>query len=390
MMTRAYNREILHRYLEGADVAVVEGVMGLFDGHSGRDEAGSTAQMAKWLDLPLILVVDARAMGRSAAATVLGYQSFDAELSLAGVIFNRVGSQRHEEMLREAAADALPIPVFGTLPRDGAIEIPSRHLGLVTDEDFGMKDAFVDRLALWIEDHMDLGGLLDSLDDRGFRPIPGSTAAKGDVTIGIAVDEAFSFYYPENLRLLEEAGAELVPFSPLRARKLPGGIRGLIFGGGYPELHCRKLSENRSLLEEIREFGLQGGPVYGECGGFMFLMKEITDLDGFTHPMAGLLPMAARMEPGLKALGYREIRTRRSSLLGPTGTRVRGHEFHYSGIENRGPMPERIYFMTDRKQASRGEEGFLSKNVLGSYVHLHWGSNPEVAGHFVDFCRKRG
>ena len=208
--------------------------------------------------------------------------------------------------------------------------------------------------------------------------------------IGIARDEAFCFYYPESLRMLEEAGAELIPFSPLGSRHLPDGIKGLILGGGYPELHCEMLSQNQELLAEIREFALSGRPIYAECGGFMFLMKEIQDLKGQTFPMVGIFPMRAKMEPRLKALGYREIITQKESSLGPADTKVRGHEFHYSMIKETEIDVEYIYEMTDRKADSSGEEGFVWNRVLGSYVHLHWGSNPEVAENFVDYCRRYG
>ena len=395
MMSREYNLNILTRYSRDADVAVVEGVMGLFDGFSGSDESGSTAQMAKWLDLPVILVIDARSMARSAAALALGFSSFDADLPLGGIIFNRVGSRAHTEMIADAMSSVPDIPVLGYLPRDETLEIPSRHLGLVTDEDFRADKGRIERLGRWIEDNMTLnraimplgkikgqGSKVNSLDSHNKR---GST-----VKIGIARDEAFCFYYPENLMLLEEAGAELIPFSPLRARRLPDGLKGIILGGGYPELHCEMLSQNRELLGEIKEFGLGGRPIYAECGGFMFLTREILDLKGQAFPMVGIFPVKAKMEHRLKALGYREVLTRKKSILGPADTKLRGHEFHYSQIQDMETTLDCIYSMTDRKAVSSGEEGFIQNRVLGSYVHLHWGSNPEVANNFVEYCRRYG
>jgi cobyrinic acid a,c-diamide synthase len=208
------------------------------------------------------------------------------------------------------------------------------------------------------------------------------------IRIGIAKDEAFSFYYLENLRLLGEAGGALVPFSPLRDRSLPEDIKGMILGGGYPELHCEALSENRSLLSAIRDFGLNGGSIYAECGGFMFLAKEIRDLGGRAYPMVGIFSWAVEMESHLRALGYRRIVTHRDSPLGPKGTEVRGHEFHYSRIRQAETSPETVYAMKGRKAEMKGEEGFLRMNVLGSYVHLHWGSNPEIARNFVEYCKR--
>jgi cobyrinic acid a,c-diamide synthase len=389
MLERARNLEIFARYGEGADAAVVEGVMGLFDGFSGKDEAGSTALMAKWLGLPALLVIDARSMARSAAAMALGYARFDPGLSLGGVIFNRVGSPGHGEMLREAVASVpgLP-PVLGCLPRDEGLEIPSRHLGLMTDEDFGLKEEQAGRLARWIEGSLDLDRFLSSLGGVQIPSLPQHPPGKPHTRIGIALDEAFCFYYAENLRLLREAGAELVPFSPIRSRKLPDNIQGLVLGGGYPELHCKALSHNLEMLSSIRAFAGGGGPIYGECGGFMYLMREIVDLEGKTHPMARVFPWRARMEASLSSLGYREIVTRKDSPLGPAGTRVRGHEFHYSRMEGSDEHVERVYTLSDRKGAGQGEEGFLRGGVLGSYVHLHWGSNPDAARHFVEYCRR--
>jgi cobyrinic acid a,c-diamide synthase len=369
-------------------VALVEGLLGRVAGFWGIVEAGSTALMAKDLGLPVFLVIDARSMARSAAAIALGFARFDPDLSLKGVIFNHVGATGHEDMLREAVASVpgLP-PVVGCLPRDEGLEIPSRHLGLVTDEEFGLKEDHIEQIVRWIEENLDLDRLLSSLERIEIRPVTRAPLGSPVTRIGIAMDEAFCFYYAENLRLLRESGAELVPFSPLRSKRIPDDIQGLFLGGGYPELHCKALSENREMLTSIREFGLGSGPVYAECGGFMVLMKEITDLEGRCYPMAGVFPMAARMESRLHSLGYREIVTRKDSPLGPAGTRVRGHEFHYSRMEKAGESTERIYTLTDRKESGRGEEGFLRERVLGSYVHLHWGSNPDVARHFVDYCR---
>ena len=399
MMTPEYNRQILARYSREADWAIVEGVMGIFDGFSGRDETGSTAQMAKWLNLPTIIVIDARSMARSAAAVALGFSMFDPELPLKGIIFNRVGSKKHAQMINDAVSFLPDLPVLGYLPREKGLEIPSRHLGLVTDEDFSADKNHIERLANWIEDNIEIEKLLKNKEPR-FPCIINVIENKGPhqrkIRIGIARDEAFCFYYPENLRLLKEAGAELIPFSPLRDNRLPEGIKGLILGGGYPELHCKALSRNRELTGEIKEFGMSGRPVYAECGGFMYLVKEICDLKGDSYPMVGIFPMKAEMVTGLHALGYREIITRKQSMLGPAGTKIRGHEFHYSRIKpaqgdaKRAGFYDFLYSMIDRMAVHNTKEGFIRENVLGSYIHLHLGSNPEVAVDFVDFCRRHG
>lgn len=390
VMDRRKNREIFYRGMVDADAIVVEGVMGLFDGFGGSDESGSTAQMAKWLDLPVILVIDARSMARSAGAVALGFLRFDPDLSIGGIIFNRVGSENHAQILEAAVSSITDLPVFGYLPRSEALEMPSRHLGLVTDEDLIRNDDHSERLARWIESNVDLDGMLALHETRnpgtGMKEVP----VEPDVRIGIARDAAFCFYYAENLRLLQQAGARLIPFSPLDSKTLPEGIDGLILGGGYPELNCRALSENRHMLNAIREFGLRGKPIYAECGGFMYLTKEIEDLDGEVFPMVGLFSMKAKMEHRLRSLGYREVEILEESILGPAGLRVRGHEFHYSHMQNVAAGQRCIYRLTDRKAASGTREGFVRKRILGSYVHLHWGSNPHAANNFVNCCRCHG
>lgn len=386
MMPREFNRSLFFQGLWGADVGVIEGVMGVFDGVSGTDETGSTAQMAKELGVPVLLVVDARSMARSAAAVALGFAGFDVNLSLAGVAFNRVGSPAHARMLEEAMENIPGLPVLGCLPRDRELEIPSRHLGLVTAEDHVLDETLVDRLASWAEAHLDLDRLLHAAPR--FRVVPPieKDPGKNRTRIGIAQDEAFCFYYAENLRLLEAEGAELVPFSPLRDRDLPEDIDGLYFGGGYPELHCEALSANRAMKKAVRSFAQPGGIVYAECGGFMYLMRTIVDLEGRAHRMAGVFPFEAVMEPRLRSLGYREITTRRDSLLGPAETVVRGHEFHYSRMSGEVEDSEKIYAVTGRLSGESATEGFAAGGVLGSYIHLHWGSNPGAARAFVDAC----
>ncbi|MGD8388319.1 MAG: cobyrinate a,c-diamide synthase [Desulfobacteraceae bacterium] len=389
MMDRASNHALFTRGLQGAGAAVVEGVMGLFDGFSGNDESGSTAQMAKWLGTPVLLVVDARSMARSAAAVALGFSRFDAHLPLAGVVFNRVASQGHARMLTEAMGSVPDVMLLGCLPREEGLEIPSRHLGLVTAEDLHPSEDRSNRLALWIESHLDLDRILEKAPR--IPPARPETGLPGghSVRIGIARDEAFCFYYEENLRLLKAAGAELIPFSPLRSADLPEGVTGLYLGGGYPELHCETLSANRSLKKEIRAFSQSGRPVYAECGGFMYLMKAIRDLQGRKHRMAGVFPVEATMEPRLRSLGYREITTNRESLLGPAGTKIRGHEFHYSRMEPCEETPmESVYRVTPRNGQDGIEAGFSINGVLGSYVHLHWGSNPAAAEAFVAACAR--
>ncbi len=391
MLSQAYNRETFARHTAGADIAVVEGVMGLFDGYDGRSEAGSTAQMAKWLELPVVLVVGARAMARSAAALVRGFEGFDDRLVFAGVLFNHLGSDRHLNYLKEAMAGHVRMPVLGGLLRNETLAIPERHLGLVTREDHDLSEAHRGRLAAMIEKQLDLDALLAMLPEvvlQADAPKPAAEEKAADVRIGVARDAAFCFYYADNLELLEAAGARLVFFSPLTDRRLPEGLDGLYFGGGYPELHTAALAENHLILKEILQFSQMNMPIYGECGGFMYLCREMGDTEGKRFPMTGCLPFATRMLGRLKSLGYREIVQAQATVLGPAGQTMRGHEFHYSTIADGVVDTPGVYRMTDRAGEDQAAEGFVVGQTLGSYVHLHFGSCPQAAQHFVTACRR--
>ncbi|MFP5222733.1 MAG: cobyrinate a,c-diamide synthase [Acidobacteriota bacterium] len=392
MLSDAANREIFSRYARGADVAVAEGAMGLFDGASGQNEHGSAAHMAKMLGIPVLLVIDASGMARSAAAVAQGFACFDPELSLAGVVFNRVGGPGHREILSEAMMQA-GIRVLGCLPKAPELSLPSRHLGLVTAEDLESGrslPAWLARLADWVEDGLSLDALLEALPGKLVNAPPETPAAPRAVRLGVARDRAFCFAYAENLRLLEAAGAEIVPFSPLADARLPENIHGLYLPGGYPELHAETLSQNASMLADIRAFALSERPVYAECGGFMALMQAIVDAQGRSWPMAAVFPCTARMQARFSALGYREARFTADTPLGPQGTAARGHEFHYSRLEDAPParaIPA-VYALAGRKGPLDSPEGFLLGNTLGSYVHLHFASNPALAGNFVASMRR--
>lgn len=396
MLSEAANREIFTRYASGSDVAVAEGAMGLFDGASGTSERGSAAHMAKMLGIPVLLVIDASGMARSAAAVAQGFARFDPQLSLAGVVFNRVGGPGHREILSEAMMQA-GIRVLGYLPKAPELSLPSRHLGLVTAQDLGQDlDAgqnlpeWLARLADWVEAGTLLDVLLEALPERSMDVVQDAPAAPQFVRLGLARDRAFSFAYAENLRLLEAAGAEIVPFSPLADARLPDNLHGLYLPGGYPELHAQTLSQNVSMLADIRAFVLSGRPVYAECGGFMALMRSIVDAEGRSWSMAGVYPCTARMQARFSALGYREARFTADTPLGPQGTAARGHEFHYSSLEDALPVQaiQAAYSLAGRKGPLNTPEGFLLGNTLGSYVHLHFASNPALAANFVDAMRR--
>jgi cobyrinic acid a,c-diamide synthase len=389
MLTKDYNLDLFSRHAADANIAIVEGVMGLFDGYDGKSEAGSTAQMAKWLNLPVILMVDARSMARSAAALVSGFERFDEDVEFAGVIFNNLGSDRHLSYLKDALEGNVLMACLGGIRRDETIAIPERHLGLVTPQDHELTADNIDALADLLEETIDLDHLLANLPDSS--PMAGSkgqseTAVAEQVRIGVARDNAFCFYYQDNFDLLEQNGAELVFFSPISDRHLPPNIDGLYFGGGYPELNAAQLEENASLRKEVKESCMRGMPIYGECGGFMYLCNHIEDRDGKRHAMTDCFPFSTQMFPQLKALGYREVALTADTIIGKSGQRIRGHEFHYSELKKLTPEIKTIYQISDRTGLNKPPDGYLVQRTLGSYNHLHFGSQPQAARNMVETC----
>ena len=358
-----------------ADVAIVEGVMGLFDGKGGAGEFASTAHVAKLLEAPVLLVIDASAMARSAAAIVHGYATFDPALDLAGVILNRVGSTGHERMLREAMAH-LDTPVLGVLRRDARVATPDRHLGLVpASERRDEARAAIDVVGALISRSCDLEGILrlarsaDPLSAEPWNPDPPEPGPPARVAV--AAGPSFSFLYKENLELLRGAGAEVYLFDPTCDEDLPDGTDALYLGGGFPETYAEALAANEPLKERVRRFAAGGRPIIAECGGLLYLVRE---LDGYA--MCGVLGARAKMTDRL-TLGYREARALSDSPLMREGTLVRGHEFHYSVVEpEAGERPA-------WEIRGRGLEGFLSGGVHASYLHTHWAATPEVPGRLV-------
>lgn len=358
-----------------ADATVIEGVMGLFDGSDGGSERGSTAEMAKLLQLPVVLVVDASAMARSAAALVHGFVSFDPDLRVAGVILNKVGGEAHANMIRDAIGGA--VPVLGALPHATDIVVPERHLGLHLPHE--ARQSYVDRLATLVEEHVDVDELLRvSLTERRSPP-PQPVRRSPTVRIGVARDDAFCFYYADNLELLEEAGAELVEFSAIDGT-LPDDLAGLYIGGGYPELHAEALAANTVVRDAIREFAAAGGPIYAECGGLMYLADALHVAEQ-SYPMCGVLPLETRMPAPLQ-IAYVRVKTT-GGLFG-AGNEARGHVFHQSEIIGEPSVDCSYELETTRGETSR--EGYTAGNVLASYAHLHFSSCPALPAAFVGRC----
>ncbi len=386
--------EILADGAIGADVGVIEGVMGLYDGFAGNQDVGSTAHLAKMLQTPVVLVVDARGMARSAAAMVKGFTEFDPALNFAGVIFNNVGSARHYDFLKIAVEHSLKIPLLGYLPKDKKIMMPERHLGLIPSQELQAGDSMADNLATLAESSINLDRILEQARQapmleaaqKIFRAQPIKQGQK-KYRIAIAWDKAFHFYYPENLRLLTLAGAELVYFSPMADKQLPPDIDMIYIGGGFPEVFAQSLSENNTLRTEIRDFILaRKKPVYAECGGLMYLCEGIRDAAGKTFPMAGVIPADAVMAGKLSALGYIQAEVVEDNVLSHKGQTLRGHEFHWSYLEGKEGFDKLLYAYTIRDRSGQRDkrDGIMIENMLASYAHLHFANAPELAKRIME------
>ena len=383
-----YVKSCFDTFSIGADICLVEGVMGLFDGGSA-----SSASLAKVLSIPVILVVDVKASAESVAAIVKGFESLDLELTIYGVILNRIGSPRHRSLIEKSIAQHCTSPVLGILPRDPSFSIPDRHLGLFMGDEQPLSNNQLEHLAKIITENIDLDRLVEIC-----TPLPSSTnvdiqstsakktwlknlpQSQQQIRIGLALDKAFCFYYQDNLDILQSLGAEIVPFSPLSDPHLPEDIDALYLGGGYPELHSRQLSENVKMRDHMIFMSEQGLPIFAECGGFMYLTQGIVDRDENFWPMAGIFPVRSKMKDRLSRLGYREV-VCQSNLFGAAS--LFGHEFHYSEIEE---MPQAIKQVFNENPCNL--QGFQVNNTMGSYLHIHLGRSKEVAQHFITFCKK--
>ncbi|RAV00238.1 cobyrinate a,c-diamide synthase [Paenibacillus sp. YN15] len=399
MLTPAVLREIYARGSRDADISIIEGVMGMFDGKSARSDEGSTAEVGALLGAPVLLVVDVSGMGRSAAAVVKGFQAMAGEgVRIAGVIANRTGSQGHGLLIRQAVEQKCGIPVVGCLMRNSGISIPERHLGLIPSLERGDLAPLFQSLAAHVAAGVDLEAVWRLAEapelEAGSSLFPDTActaASKPDkLRIAVARDAAFHFYYPENLELLEHYGAELIFFSPLAGELLPKHTNGLYFGGGFPEEYAGTLAQHRDTARSIRSAVEDGLPVIAECGGFMYLCRSLTQTDGSVHEMAGVFPGKTVMQTQLAAMGYREAAGAAGNPLLPEGQTARGHEFHYSVYvpEDGGQAAfPHAYTVTGRKGAA--PEGFLYKNTVAGYTHLHFASNPIMVERWLAFCRSR-
>ena len=394
---------LFYKAAHPADLALIEGVMGVFDGFSYDSEDGSSAQIAKLVNAPVLLVLDVGKMARSVGALVTGYTNYDPALPLAGFILNRCGSEGHYQGLKQAIGQVTSLPVLGWLPKETGLHIPERHLGLVPTDERGELTDFIGHTADLLERYFDLDGIEaacsietdppagqpiinEALNGTGTATAFDHPAGAPRPVIAVARDAAFSFYYEDNLDLLREAGADITFFSPLTADALPTEAAGLYLGGGFPEMHAAQLAANTPLLASIRQAHAAGMPIYAECGGFMTLTEAIIDLDGQTHRMAGLVPGLTRMESRLRSLGYRVVESPSGNFLLPPGRTARGHEFHWSSWQTDSDCPA-WQIQPRRGAAAPHPDGYAAGNLVASYVHLHFAHEPALALNFVRACR---
>jgi cobyrinic acid a,c-diamide synthase len=391
-------RSLFARAASVADIAIIEGVMGLYDGSAYDEDCGSTAEVAKLLDARVVMVLDAGKLARSAGAVALGYQRFDEAVPLAAFIVNRAASATHGLGVAAAVERATGLPVLGWLPREKHLEIPERHLGLIPTAESDRWQQFSHDAGQAVAKHVDLDRLLalskkgsGSESDPHHHRVDADTRESrrpcGRPVIALARDEAFHFTYEDNLDLLREAGAEVVSFSPLRDKALPSRTAGVILSGGFPEVYADGLASNRAMHAELRAVHHRGLPIYAECGGLMYLTGAIQDCNGSTHRMVGLLPGRCLMGSRL-TLGYRLARSAGDSWFLGEGEDIRGHEFHYSTWHGRPDHLPPAYVLLPRSGSGTARpEGARIGNLWASYVHVHFGAKPELAQRFVAACR---
>ncbi|WP_128103878.1 cobyrinate a,c-diamide synthase [Paenibacillus sp. DCT19] len=446
MTSPEYVRNTFVQAADGQDISIIEGVMGLYDGKDPLSNTGSTAEIATVTQTPVILVVDVRSMARSAAAIVLGFQQLEPELNIAGVIVNRCGSSGHYQIVKKAIEQMCDIPVVGWLKREEDMSIPERHLGLVPAIERGELDPLFQRAADALREGTDLDLLLkiagaapplesrslvseleeQQLSDDEQRSEPKHPSeqersqqnqqseqsqqdqkdqqeknehqehqerlsdqqqhAQARPVIAVARDAAFNFYYPDNLELLEEAGAQLTYFSPIAGEGIPADADSIYLGGGFPEEFAEAIATNRLFLEGLREAACQHMPLFAECGGYMVLAESLTDRQGVTFNMAGIVPAHVQMQTKRAALGYREASAVQDSFLLEKGDTLRGHEFHYSTMtyHDTDTIP---YAYETKGMRGLKPEGYNSGHILAGYTHVHLGSNPGAAYRWVEHCR---
>ncbi|MEJ6950414.1 cobyrinate a,c-diamide synthase [Natronospora cellulosivora (SeqCode)] len=389
LMSKERIRFLFERNMEGKDIGIIEGVMGLYDGFGVEKDNGSSAHLAKIIDAPVILVIDGSGISSSAAAMVLGYKFYDQDLTMKGVIINKVSGEQHYNILKEAIEKHVKIPCLGYLPVNSEINLKSRHLGLIPSNEISTLEDKLEKLTELVENCIDLGALLDLAKSSSSKkyvqqtkklknPIEKYKFSAEGLRIGIAMDKAFNFYYEDNLKLLKEIGIKLIPFSPIKDIDLPSDIDGIYIGGGFPEVFAKELEKNKVFRENIKKRLEDGLPAYVECGGLMYLTERIINLEGEYSTMAGFFPTITRMTKRLQRFGYVNIET-------DTGDSIKGHEFHHSLVEERANI-DYFYKVYKSRNGSIEKEwrcGLKKINTLAAYPHIHFYSNPEFLFNLI-------
>ncbi|MEA5554808.1 cobyrinate a,c-diamide synthase [Anabaena cylindrica UHCC 0172] len=396
LTSESYVQECFHRHSPGCEYGLVEGVMGLFDGIKGTGEGekqlptdfASTAHVARLLEIPVILVIDCSRLSGSVAAIAHGYCFLDSRIKIAGLVLNRVGSDRHLSLLKDSLKP-LQLPILGVLRRQDNITIPDRHLGLIPTAELPELNDVVNRLADLGDNCFDWNQLLPLLQSPHFptSPPPHHPITPSLLRIAVARDKAFNFYYQDNLDLLKKLGAELVFWSPLEDAELPKDIQGMYFGGGFPEVFAQQLAANTSMIKEVKTAILAGMPTIAECGGLMYLCENIIDFEGKAWSMLGILPTSAQMDKRL-TLGYRRAVVLQNSLLFDVGTNIYGHEFHRSHLITNSQQPLFDTYRYDCEE-NTGFEGWNLPNVHASYIHQHWGESVKIPQKFLQQCLRQ-
>ncbi len=386
-------RTLFCQQMQQADIAVIEGVMGFYDGYGSDPYYCSSAGMAKTLQCPVILVVDGKAMSTSAAAIVTGFQRFGTGINIAGVIFNQVSSDGHYQLLKQAVETYCGIPVLGRLPKLPDVELPSRHLGLVTAHESESMEAMWDTLAEAVEQHIDLDMLLNIAETEN---LPESGLASGDeiaglgdgLTVAVAMDKAFNFYYQANLDLLQRSGATICYFSPLDDAELPECDM-VYLGGGYPELYAEQLSANTSMRGSILRAHHANVAIYAECGGLMYLGSHLRNSEQVVYPMVGILSGESHMTSGLQRFGYCCATAQADTLLAKKGDVLYGHEFHYSDFFSDLPTVFTLTKSRDQQPLSEWQGGYQAGNTLAMYLHVHFAQSPQILQQWFSRGRRK-
>ncbi|SDZ13481.1 cobyrinic acid a,c-diamide synthase [Proteiniborus ethanoligenes] len=375
---------LFNKNKKGMDICIIEGVMGMHDGFGIDNSNGSTSHVAKITKTPVVLVVEANAMSTSAAALIMGYMMYDKEVQVKGVIFNKVCGEKHYEMLKLVVEKNLGIKALGYLPKRDDISLKSRHLGLIPADEVEELNKKIDDLVELVEKHIDLKSLeeIGDVEEIGIveNPAKDIYMKYKSLKIGVPRDKAFSFYYGDNLQLMEEAGVKLLPFSPIKDKQVPKEVDGLYIGGGFPEIFAKELEENITMRENIKDLLNNGLPAYGECGGLMYLTNGILDLQGKYYKMVGFLDTESMMTNRLNRFGYINVETK-------TGIKIRAHEFHRSSIEENENL-EYYYHVTKYREKFIGQWkcGLTKNNVVAGYPHIHFYSNLDFLKEFLDKC----